>query len=78
MRESGLHTPVARDDRTSGGRSLVKIVTRMPMRCAVIAAVSPSAPHPITATSRFPSNASRAFCAATSAAPHESDQPLPP
>ena len=32
MRESGLHTPVALDDRTYGGRSFAKIVTRSPVR----------------------------------------------
>jgi hypothetical protein len=78
MRESGLHTPVALDDRTYGGRSFAKIVTRSPLRCAVIAAVNPSAPQPITATSRLPVAASRAFFTAMSAAPHDSDHPLPP
>src|SRR5215471_4869906 len=78
MRESGLHTPVALDDRTYGGRSLAKIVTRIPVRCAVIAAVRPSAPQPITATSRLPIAAARAFFTATSAAPQDSDHPLPP
>src|SRR5438093_5270965 len=78
MRESGLHTPVAPDDRTYGGRSFAKIVTRSPVRCAVIAAVKPSAPQPITATSRLPFAASRAFFTAISAAPHDSDHPLPP
>ena len=78
MRESGLHTPVALDDRTNGGRSFAKIVTRNPARCAVIAAVNPSAPQPITAMSRLPVAASRALVTAMSAAPHESDHPLPP
>src|SRR5690349_5544444 len=78
IRESGLHTPVALDERTNGGRSFAKIVTRSPVRCAVIAAVRPSAPQPITATSRVPPAASRAFLTATSAAPHDSDHPLPP
>src|SRR5262249_61004076 len=78
MRESGLQTPVALDDRTSGGRSFAKIVTRNPLRCAVIAAVKPSAPQPITARSRLPVAASRALVPARSAAPHDSDHPLPP
>src|SRR5206468_12892282 len=68
----------ALDDRTYGGRSFAKIVTRSPVRCAVIAAVKPSAPQPITATSRLPVAASRAFFTAISAAPHDSDHPLPP
>src|SRR5262252_5582867 len=78
MRESGLQTPVARDDRTSGGRSFAKIVTRNPLRCAVIAAVKPSAPQPTTARSRLRVAASRALFTARSAAPHDSDHPLPP
>ena len=69
MRESGLHTPVALDDRTYGGRSFAKIVTRSPVRCAVIAAVKPSAPQPITATSRLPVAASRAFFTAMISSP---------
>src|SRR5205085_12215979 len=78
MRESGLHTPVALDDRTFGGRSFAKIVTRNPVRCAVIAAVKPSAPHPITATSRLSVAPPRAFFTAISAAPPHTDHPLPP
>ena len=69
MRESGLHTPVALDDRTYGGRSFAKMVTRSPVCCAVIAAVKPSAPHPITATSRLPVAASRAFFTANQQPP---------
>src|SRR5206468_11913579 len=78
MRESGLHTPVALDDRTYGDRAFAKIVTRSPVRCAVIAAVKPSAPQPITGTSPLPVAASKAILTAISAAPHDIDHTLPP
>jgi hypothetical protein len=48
----------------------------MPARCAITALVRPMMPQPTTATRS--GSAEAALATATSADPHESDQPLPP
>ncbi len=76
IRESGVQSPVARDDRTFGGRSFAYMVTRAPARWSNRLEVSPSAPQPITPISRSP--VAIAFCMAIVLEPQESDHPLPP
>ena len=52
------------------------MVTWAPARCAVIAAVSPIMPQPMTAI--FLGETDIAFWTATLAEPQDKDQPLPP
>ena len=59
-----------------GGTSLAWMVTSNPRRCSCRAAVSPTAPQPITAARRL--SCASAISAAMAPVPHESDIPAPP